>query len=220
MAWIWDLEGNDLARKDLRRLPLRRPAGFWIRLERAFRFRLIVPMLRSRHAPEYTARGVMVGLLWAFTPSVGFQMPLVLGTWLVCARLLKWDFSLIQGLAWTWVTNAFTALPCYYVFFLTGQFLLGHWSDLSGYQSFIRLFHSAFSDEMTLVQSAKAISRILLLDWGVAMSLGSLPWAALMGWLGYRLSLRFVIAYREARARRMTRRAARVAEKAGMTHSG
>ena len=46
------------------------------------------------------------------------------------------------------------------------------------------------------------------------MTLGSLPWAALMGWLGYRLSLRFVLAYREARLRRMARRAARMPEKA------
>lgn len=207
-------------RDEPRRLPFRRPAGLWGRLQRLLRFRLVVPMLRSRHTPEYTARGVMVGLIWAFTPSVGLQMPLVFGTWLVCKRVLSWDFSLIQGLAWTWVTNAFTLLPCYYVFFLTGQVMLGKWSDLSGYQTFIRFFQSAFSPDMSLGESLRAMSRILLLDWGVAMALGSLPWAAFMGWLGYRLSLRFVCAYRDARLRRMARRAARQAEQADLTHSG
>jgi hypothetical protein len=38
------------------------------------------------------------------------------------------------------------------------------------------------------------------------MWVGSLPWAALFGWLGYRISLRFVIAYRLARARRLEKR--------------
>jgi hypothetical protein len=197
-----------------RRLPFRRPAGLWGRLERLFRFRLIIPMLRSQHAPEYTARGVMIGLAWALTPSVGVQMPLVFVTWLVCRRLLGWDFSLIQGLAWTWVTNVFTALPTYYLFFLTGQVLLGRWSDLSGYDSFLALFHAAFKDDLGFVDTAKTVVDILLLDWGLAMWIGSLPWAGLMAWLGYRLSLRFVIAYRDARAKRIARRQVRAAEQA------
>lgn len=155
----------------------------------------------------------MVGLAWAFTPSVGIQMPLVLGTWILCRRLLGWDFSLIQGLAWTWVTNVFTALPCYYVFFLTGQVMLGRWSDLSGYDSFVALFHAAFRDNLGFLETAQTVVDILLLDWGLAMWVGSLPWAALMGWLGYRLSLRFVSAYREARAKRIARRLARATEK-------
>ena len=43
---------------------------------------------------------------------------------------------------------------------------------------------------------------------GFAMWVGCIPWAALFGWLGYRISLRFVIAYRLARARRLERRLA------------
>jgi hypothetical protein len=51
---------------------------------------------------------------------------------------------------------------------------------------------------------------VLLLEWGAAMWIGSVPWAILIGWLGYRLTLRFVIAYRHARVRRMERRLARI----------
>lgn len=210
---VWESRAGKLERKRLRSLPFRRPSGLWGRLERLLRFRLIIPMLRSRHSPEFTARGVMVGLAWAFTPSVGIQMPLVFGTWLFCRRLLNWDFSLIQGLAWTWTTNVFTALPCYYVFFLTGQVMLGRWSDLTGYGSFLALFHTAFRDDLGLLDTARTVVDILLLDWGLAMWVGSLPWSALTGWLGYRLSLRFVTAYRAARAKRIERRMARAAEK-------
>lgn len=194
------------------RLPFRRPTGLWGRLYRLVRFRLIVPMMRSHHTPEFSARAAFIGLGWAFTPSVGFQMPVVFGTWLIARRLFKWDFSLLQSLAWTWSTNAFTALPCYYVFFLTGQLMLGRWSDLSGYDSFLALFHTAFADDLTLLATTKAVSKVLLLDWGLAMWVGSLPWAALIGWLGYRLTLRFVLAYRHARSRRMEKRRARRAE--------
>ena len=50
---------------------------------------------------------------------------------------------------------------------------------------------------------------MIVLEWGLAMWVGAVPWAALLGWLGYRLALRFVIAYRHARARRMEQRLAR-----------
>jgi uncharacterized protein (DUF2062 family) len=190
------------------RLPFQRPAGLWHRLQRAVRFRLIIPIMRSRHSPEHTARGVMVGLICACLPSPVGQMGIALAVWVVARRLFKWDFSLIQGLAWTWTTNVFTALPCYYGFFLTGQILLGRWDDLTGYESFIAVFAAAISGEAGLVDSIKAIGKVLVLDWGLAMWVGSLPWAALFGWLGYRLALRFVFAYRLARAKRLEKRLA------------
>ena len=139
-------------------------------------------------------------------------MPLVLGTWLIARRIFKWNFSLPQSLAWTWTTNAFTALPCYYVFFLTGQVMLGRWSDISGYKSFLAVFHTAFADDLTLLATTEAISKALLLDWGIAMWLGSFPWAALIGALGYWITLRFVLAYRHARAERIERRRVRHTE--------
>jgi len=173
---------------------------------RLLRYRLIVPMMRSRHSPEFTARGVMVGLIWAFTPTVGIQMLLVLGTWIVTRRLLKWDFSLVQGLAWTWVTNVFTALPVYYILFVTGQLMLGRWNDISGYDSFLVLFNASFTEGQSTWEQAKTVAAIVFLDWGLAMWIGSLPWAAVMGRVGYVFGLRFVKRYRHLRAERMARR--------------
>ena len=40
---------------------------------------------------------------------------------------------------------------------------------------------------------------ILIRGWGVPMLIGSIPWAALSGWVAYVLSLRFVISYRKRR---------------------
>jgi len=183
----------------------RKGANFWHRFVRLLRFRLVIPLMRSRHEPEHAARGTMVGLAWAFTPSVGIQMPLVFGTWIITRRLFNWDFNLILGLAWTWVTNVFTALPCYYVFYLTGQIMLGRWHDLSGYASFLALWNSFFTAEQGLWEQVQTMMRVLVLDWGLAMWVGSAPWAALMGFLGYRYSLKFVRAYRQARDQRLAR---------------
>jgi uncharacterized protein len=190
------------------RLPFRRPSGLWHRLVRAVRFRLIVPIMRSRHSPEHTARGVMVGLICACLPSPIGQMGIALGVWVVARRLFKWDFSLIQGIAWTWTTNVFTAAPCYYVFFLTGQILLGRWDDLSGYDSFVQTFTTTMAGETGFLDALVAVGKLVVLEWGFAMWVGALPWAAFFGWLGYRVSLRFVIAYRLARARRLAKRLA------------
>ena len=189
-----------------KRLPFRRPSGLWHRLARLFRFRLIVPILRSRHSPEHTARGVMVGLICACLPSPIGQMGISFAVWVVARRLFKWDFSVIQGVAWTWLTNVFTAAPCYYTFFLTGQILLGRWDDLGGYDSFVQTFTTTMSSETGFLEALAAVGKLVVLEWGLAMWVGAIPWAAVLGWVGYRVSLRFVIAYRLARAKRLAKR--------------
>jgi len=175
-------------------------------LARLFRFRLIVPILRSRHSPEHTARGVMVGLICACLPSPIGQMGIAFAVWVVARRLFKWDFSVIQGVAWTWLTNVFTAAPCYYTFFLTGQILLGRWDDLGGYDSFVQTFTTTMSSETGFLEALAAVGKLVVLEWGLAMWVGAIPWAAVLGWVGYRVSLRFVIAYRLARAKRLAKR--------------
>lgn len=178
----------------------------WQRLLRITRYRLVIPLMRSRQSPEHNARGTMIGLFWAFTPSVGIQMPLVLLTWIVARRVFRWDFNLVLGLAWTWVTNAFTALPCYYLFYLTGQILFGHWSRLSGFDGFAAQWHAAFVPGESIHDQVLSLGQMLLMDWGITMLVGSLPWGILFGAIGYRYSLRFTRAYRRARAERMARR--------------
>jgi hypothetical protein len=154
-------------------------------------YRLLIPIKRARHAPEYGARGVMVGMAWAMTPLVGIQMYLVFMTWLIARRLFRWNFSLIIGLAWTWTTNVITLFPIYYVFYVTGQMLLGNWDNVSGYDSFVGLFEETFGAELSLLETLKRYGVFVIKDWGLAMAVGSLPWSALGGWLGYRWGLAY-----------------------------
>ena len=177
----------------------------WRQLVRLLRFRLVVPLLRSPHPPEHTARGVMVGLVWALTPTIGIQMYAVFLTWLIARKLFNWDFNLVVGAAWTWTTNVLTMLPCYYAFYVTGQLMLGHVDDIFGYQSFVGAWSQAFSGERGFWAELLAYFGIMARDWGLAMVVGSIPWAIGGGWLGYVLGLRYA---RRRRARRTDRRRA------------
>jgi uncharacterized protein (DUF2062 family) len=159
------------------------------RLRRLVRYRLVVPLQRSPHPPEHTARGCLVGVAWAFTPLVGIQMPLVFLTWAVARFAFRWHFSLVVALAWTWVTNVFTMLPTYYVFFVTGQVLLLRPGGLTGYGAFAAAWDKAFNGDMTGWAAVAAYVRALANDFGLAMVVGCLPYAAAGGWLAYRWGL-------------------------------
>ncbi len=145
----------------------------------------------------------MIGMFWAMTPTVGIQMPLVFMTWLFTRKFFKWDFSLLNGLAWTWTTNVFTLLPIYYILYLTGQLMMGRYDDLTGYESFQKLWDMAFDPDVGFWDTTVMWFDTLIRGWGVPMLIGSIPWAFFSGWLAYVLSLRFVIRYRERRAQKM-----------------
>lgn len=181
--------------------PRRRRFGFRQQLGRWLRHRLAVPLLRGRHAPELAARGTMIGLIWAFTPTFGLRMPLVFLCWLLARHVLRWDFNLLLGLAFTWVTNALVTVPVYYGFYVTGQILLGRWHDLSGFASFQAAGGQLFHLDLPIAARLRLMVDLVILDLGMVLWVGALPWAALMGYLGYRCSLRILRARQARRGR-------------------
>lgn len=178
---------------------------------RSLRYRLVIPLKRSRHPPEYTARGVAVGLFWAMTPTVGVQMAVVCLHWFISRRFLKLDFNIVAAMAWTWVTNVFTVVPFYYLFYVTGQVMLGR-DDVTGYDGFVRLWERAMAagaegaGNVPLSQLVQTWAVVLFEDWFAAMFVGSVPYAALGGWIGWRWALKAVRAYRRGRDRRAVQR--------------
>jgi uncharacterized protein len=179
-----------------------RPAGLWHRLARYARYRLVIPLLRARHPAEYTARGVLVGVVCGLMPILG-QSGIVLLVWLATRRLFNWHFSLVIAVLWTFISNPLTSPPMFYGFYMTGQAMLGQWQDLSGFDSFTALIHSFSSDSLSPWEHVREFLDTLFLDWALAMWVGFLPWAALCGWLGYRWSLKAVTAYRHMRQKRL-----------------
>jgi uncharacterized protein len=180
----------------------RHRSGFY----RLLRYRFALPMLRSHHPPAFAARGTALGLALAFTPTIGLHTLIAGALWAATARVPRLHFSLILAIAWTWVSNPLTAFPIYYLLYVTGQLMLGHWSDLSGYEDFLTLARSLTEGDRSLLENAQLMAKIMLEDWGLAMIVGCLPWAVIVGGGGYWGSLKFMTAYRREKAARRARR--------------
>jgi uncharacterized protein len=186
---------------------LRKPHNWHMKLQRAARYHLLIPLKRTPHPPEYTARGVAVGMLVAMTPTVGIQMFIIAGLWLVITRLFNWPFSLFAGLAYTWTTNAFTMLPLYYLFYVTGQVMLGHFDDINGFDRFSELVGSIGANpDQGFWQTLWLWSRELFSGWGVPMFVGSIPWAIFSAWAGYVVTYSYITRHRRKRLARMRSR--------------
>jgi len=175
--------------------------------------RLVAPLTRGQHAPDHIGRGSAVGLFVAFTPTLGVQMPAVLLIWFL-TRLWRpsWDFSLVVAIAWTWVTNVFTMAPVYYVFLVTGRILLGRWDRLRGFEVFQDKLTASLAVDAGPFESLWVYMVNLFDKFGLPMWIGSLPWAALAAWLGYRWSIQLVA---RVRARRAVRRQSRLGSPEG-----
>lgn len=163
------------------------------RLQRVARYRLVMPLLRAKHSPRYTARGVAVGMLVALTPTVGVQMPIVFAIWLLIRTFYRrWDFNLLVGAAWTWVTNVLTVPPVYYVFYLTGRVMLGRYQADFGYARFAADLHASLSGNVGWLDALWVYTSELFRRFGLPMFVGSIPWALAGAWLSYWWSLRFM----------------------------
>ena len=136
------------------------------------RLRLIIPVLRSPEAADYTARGVFVGLLVALTPTVGLQMLIVAGVWAM-VRVLRpsWDFNVVIGMIWTWLTNVFTAPPIYYAFLITGEGMLGRWGETGGYAIFQQRLVKLLQTDVTFLESLLIYVVGIFEAWGMPLSL-------------------------------------------------
>jgi len=162
------------------------------RLLRLVYLRLIIPLKRSSRPPEYTARAIAVAVFWAFTPLIPIQTYLLGLTWLIARRFPQTEFNLLVGLAWIWITNAFTMIPIYFVFYVTGQILLGQWDGAVGYTTFAEQWRIIINHSDGFFEISKAITQLLLHQQGIFLAFGSLPYAFGFSWLAYVWSRRFL----------------------------
>ena len=176
------------------------------RFRRLILYRLIMPVLRAKTPPEYTARSVLFGMLVAMTPTVGIQMPIVFLIWLPVRYFRpQWNFNVVVAMAWTWVTNVFTLGPIYYVFLVTGRLMLGEEGSLTGYDEFVSMLQKSLGTDAGTVESLWIYTVDLFRIWGVPMFVGSIPWAIIASWLSYRWSLRLVNRFRRRRKKGVAR---------------
>ena len=189
--------------------------GLWQGALRFLRYKLLVPMKRSPHPPEYTARGVAWGVFWGMTPLVGVQMPVVTAHWLLFRLHPRTNFHLLQGLAWVWISNVFTMVPMYYSFYVTGQVMLGRLHHVSGYDTFAKLFTFSAWQRDSFWETITQYFAYVWEQFGLPLAVGWLPWAMVAGWIGYKVSLRIIRGRRQRILKKRLRRA--MLEEAGGT---
>lgn len=193
----------------------------WRSISRLVRRKLVIPMFSSRRPPEFAARGVLFGILFAFTPLVGIQIAAILAFWsFVRAFFPRWDFNLIVAMAWIWVTNVFTLGPIYYGFVLTGQAMLGRWNEPLGYEAFTSRLDALLAATPNASWLEEFwLGTISVLDaFGLPLFLGCVPWAVGLAIIGYFWALRFVRRRNERRdQRRQQRRVQRQTAEQGAT---
>ena len=102
------------------------------------------------------------------------------------------DSSLLQALIWVWVNNPLTMVPMYYVFYLTGLWLLGDAGLASGYDAFVALWETNTAGGW--IDGILGIARLI----GLPIAVGSIPYAIAGAALSYYWTLR-VVRRRKAR---------------------
>jgi len=183
----------------------RKQKSFYERMRRLMHYQLMIPVMRSKHAPEYTARGVALGFAVGITPTAGIQIIMCGLTWLVARKIFKWDFNVILAMAWTWNSNTFTIPPIYYLCYVTGHIMLGHWHDVFGYRAFAMHFNGIFDIDLNW-NNVGEVASFLLTDVFLVMMLGCIPWFILSYWVIYRWTMRFMERYHLARSERQAQR--------------
>lgn len=156
-------------------------------------------LVRLRGSPHAIARGVALGILVAFTPTIGVQTLLALGL----ATLLNANRP--AAAAPVWLTNPVTIPPVYAFTYYLGSFF---WpgpdrSDVA------RLMRDAAHELQSLDFLALGARLQLFIDLGidvfVPLMIGGLLTGGLIAAVAYPLTLRLVI---ELRGRRIRNRRA------------
>lgn len=151
-----------------KKILLEKMKNWWRYLDK----KLFRPMMRQHKNPSYLARSTAVGMALAFSPFPG-QIPVVSALWLLF-RKFKWRFSLAIAIAWTFISNMFTNLPLFYLYYKTGDLILDRESRMS-YKELGGIFEDGMFDGI----------RYMISELGGSIFIGSLFFMIVFGFLGY-----------------------------------
>lgn len=164
----------------------RRRRTQWQAMLRGLRYRLVIPVFRSPHSAEYTARGVANGVFWGLSPTVGLQTIEIAAAWFIGRKVFGLDSSLLQAYIWVWVNNPVTMIPLYYTYYVTGLWLLGDSTLSKGYAGFVEVWTAAsalgwWTGFVAILQAV-----------GAPLFLGAVPYTIVGTLLAHRWALRLV----------------------------
>lgn len=144
----------------------------------------LIKMMKAKkeRTPNYVALTVCVGVVAGLAPIIG-QAYLCLLIWIIF-RFFKIRFNLIASCALTFISNPFTTPFLFYLFYITGQMLLGE--NTIPFTNFVSQLNATFKDEYSFQILKETLSNLF---HGIAkpMFVGYIPWGIVGGALGYLL---------------------------------
>ncbi len=166
---------------------------------RRIEYFIVHRILHADDTPHRLALGIAVGFFIAWTPTIGFQMALVV----LAASLLK--ANRLAGIPIVWISNPFTLLPIYYPNYRVGRFLLGLFGtrpELTMEQ--MKKLLSGLTDRNLLAEHLSDPDRwknlwqlcVELLNLSIDLWVGSIVVGLLLGAVSYVVSYRFIVWYR------------------------
>ena len=167
-------------------------------IEKLITEKLINPVLHSTAPVSEVSLGVAVGVFLGLTPTVGVQMYLVALVWSIYRYIFCRHFNLPVGVAMVWISNPLTMVPLYYLFLVTGYWLLETQNGIS-YELFTEYLGHISSTEGTW-EMIVAGARFLLIDLGWPMIIGSLVYAVPGFIISYLMTERIVTSHRKGKA--------------------
>ena len=147
--------------------------------------KLIDSIVQTKDCPHRMARGVAVGMLVGWTPTVGIQMAIAA----ICAWIVRGNKLAAIGMVW--ISNPYTMIPIYWFNYEIGYFLVG--GARMDKDRFINIFFPA--EPMSWWQRTVHAWDQLLLIMG-PIFVGSIVVGIPLAMLCYVLTLRAVFRYR------------------------
>ena len=147
-------------------------------------------IISSSSSPGQLARGACIGTFIALTPTVGIQILAYSLLWGLLRGAPRLSFDYRLGFAFIWLTNYFTVIPLYFIFYYTGipfSRLFLNADSPATYSEFSALWQpvldqSFFAAFSSFIQTMGSIIIPLLV--------GSLPYAVILSFLAYQVTWR------------------------------
>lgn len=136
-----------------------------------------------------------VGFVTGISPLFG-QTLICFFIWLLFKKVFKVRFNLIIACLLTFISNPITTPFLFYIFYLTGQMMIGKTSI--PFSQFIENIHTLFTDEFS-VENIKDSFHTLIIGVGKPILIGNIPWSVLSGFIGYYIGTQISIRFKRKR---------------------
>ncbi|MGN0929039.1 MAG: DUF2062 domain-containing protein [Alphaproteobacteria bacterium] len=175
-------------------------------IKKLYRYILKTFKDKKNKSPVYIARTFCVGFVAGINPFWG-QSLICLIIWTIVDRLLHFRFNLIIACLLTFISNPLTTPIMFYIFYLTGQLILGEASI--PFAVFVGEIKTLLLEDFTFSHIWETLT-LLVKGIGKPIILGNIPWSVIVGIVGYYIGYRLSIKLRKQRNKKKKHRIRRM----------